>query len=272
MVSGITPGSSGAWQCRAASRSRSRRKSSAAKNSWLTAKSAVPGHAAVRVHDDLAAGEARVAHRSAGDEAPGRVDQQPDLRDVQIELVEFGLHDMLPDIRFEQPGQADVTRVLAGDHHGVQPDRGVALVFHRDLRLAVGPQVGQHVVLAQRGQPAREAVGQRDGQRHQFGRLAGRVAEHQALVPGALPVEVARRTAGPLLVGAVHALRDVGRLGADGHVDPTGAAVEALGGRVVADAEHHVANDPRDVHLCGGGHLAGHMDLAGRHQGLQRHA
>ncbi len=41
----------------------------------LAAKSAaaVPAHAAVRIHDDLASGHSRVAHRSADDELAGRV-------------------------------------------------------------------------------------------------------------------------------------------------------------------------------------------------------
>ena len=56
-----------------------------------------------------------------------------------------------------------------------------------DLRLAVRAQVA-HPVAAHRRQALAEAVGERDGQRHQRRRLIGRVAEHQALVAGALEV------------------------------------------------------------------------------------
>ena len=59
------------------------------------------------------------------------------------------------------------------------------LVLDGDLGLAVGPQVVQLAALADLGQPARHAVGQRDGQRHQLRRLAAGEAEHHALVAGA---------------------------------------------------------------------------------------
>ena len=60
------------------------------------------------------------------------------------------------------------------------------------------------LLLADRGELPRERVGVVDGRRHELGRLVGGVAEHQALVAGALLLVQA--------VALVHALRDVGAL------------------------------------------------------------
>jgi hypothetical protein len=51
---------------------------------------AVPGVAAVGVDDDLAAGEAGVAHRTADDELAGRVHQQPVALGLDAEALELG--------------------------------------------------------------------------------------------------------------------------------------------------------------------------------------
>ena len=44
----------------------------------------------------------------------------------------------------------DVRAVLGGDDDGVDADRLVAVVLDRDLRLAVGPEVVERAVAAQR--------------------------------------------------------------------------------------------------------------------------
>ena len=163
--------------------------------------------------------------------------------------------------------------VLGGDDHGVQPDRDVVLVVDGDLRLAVRAQVGQRPVLADLGQPPRQPVGQRDGQRHQFGGVVDRVAEHQALVAGALGVQRVRRALDARLVGGVHTLGDVGRLCADADVHPARRPVEALVRRVVADVEDARADGVGDVgerFFGRRGHLADHVHLPGGHQRLDR--
>jgi hypothetical protein len=72
----------------------------------------VPGHAAVRVDDDLAAGQAGVTHRAAHLEPPGRVDQQPVPGRVQRQLRHHRRHHQVPQVRREQFLQVDVGRVL----------------------------------------------------------------------------------------------------------------------------------------------------------------
>lgn len=85
-----------------------------------------------------------------------------------------------------------------------------------------------------------------DRQRHELGGLVAGVAEHQALVAGALLVELVLVALDALLVGGVDALRDVRGLGADGHRDAAGGAVEALLRGVVADFEDLVPDELRD--------------------------
>jgi hypothetical protein len=68
--------------------------------------------------------------------------------------------------------------------------------------------------------------------------------------------------AAALLDRGVDALRDVGRLRPDRHVDAARRAVEALLRRVVADAEDRFPHDRRDVGVRAGGDLTGDVDLA----------
>ena len=89
----------------------------------------------------------------------------------------------------EQRVEVDVGGVLAGDDDGVEADRAVAVVLDGDLGLAVRAQVRHRAVLADRGQPLGQPVRERDRQRHQLGGVVAGVAEHQALVAGALAVE-----------------------------------------------------------------------------------
>ena len=176
---------------------------------------------------------------------------------------------MLLDVGLEQRVEVDVGRVLARHDDGVQAHRPAVDVLDGDLGLAVRTQVRDGAVLAHVGELLGQAVRQRDRQRHQLVGLVAGVAEHQALVAGALAVErVLDALPGARLVGGVDALRDVGRLRADRHADAAGRAVEALARRVVADLEDAVAHDRRDVGVGLGGHLAGDVHLPGGDQRL----
>ena len=100
-------------------------------------------------------------------------------------------------------------------------------------------------------------MGQRDGGRHQLGRLVGGVAEHHALVAGA---------------AGVHALGDVARLLVDGRDHGAGVGVEAVERVVVADGGDDAANQALEVDVGLGGDFAGDDDEAGRGQGFGGHA
>ena len=166
---------------------------------------AVATPAAVGIDDDFAAGQSGITLRSADHEATRGVDVVFD-----IALDQFLRHARLDDavdhviVNFLV---RNVGTVLRGNHDGVDPHGTVAVEFHGDLALAIGTQPSDIVLLAQIGEAIENAVGQSDGQRHQFGRVIAGVAEHQSLIAGADIFALGRIF--------VHALGDVGALAVD---------------------------------------------------------
>jgi hypothetical protein len=232
----------------------------------------VAGHPAVGVGDDLAPGQAGVRRRAALLEAAGRVGQDPQPRGVEL-LGEQGPDDVLLDVGAE-PIEVDVAVVVGGDQHGLEGDRLAVLVADRHLRLAVRVEVGHRAALARLGEPARQAVGQPDRQRHELRRVVARVAEHQALVPRAelvIGVLVVRLARAPFECG-VHPGGDVGRLLDHRDLHVAVVRLEAQAGRRVADPPDRVAHHGLEVGLGTGADLATEQDAAGEHEGLAGHA
>ena len=113
--------------------------------------SAVSGVAAVGVYDDLTAGQAGVAHRTADDESSGRVDIKLGVRVDQMRRQ--GGPDDLVDNGLTQVMDLNVLVVLRGDDDGVDTFDGAVLgVLHGDLTLAVRTKPRQRTGLALRGQ------------------------------------------------------------------------------------------------------------------------
>src|SRR5438046_112937 len=195
----------------------------------------MPSDATIRVHDDLAPGQPGVAHRPAGDEAPGRIDV------VFRVLVEQMGGDHAPDHLFDDLAldlvMADRRLVLGRDDDRIHAHRAAIVVLDRHLGLAVGPQPGQFAAAPGVGQAAGQLVGQRDGQGHQFGCFVAGEADHHTLVARAerLHVGVAH-FAGLMFQRLVYALGDVFRLLLDRDDHAAGVGVEAVLGPGVADA------------------------------------
>ena len=125
------------------------------------------------------------------------------------------------DDRLANLARRDVSRVLRRDDDGVDGDRLLVLVHHRDLRLAVRAQPLDVAAAAAIGERLGEPMREQDRHRHELVGLVGRVAEHHPLVA---------RAAG------VDAHRDVRRLTVDRADHGAGLAVEAVAGIGVADA------------------------------------
>ena len=89
--------------------------------------------------------------------------------------------------------------MLGGQHNGVDGHRLAVLVVEGDLALGVRPQPGEHALAAHLGLAVHQPVRVSDRCRHQHIGFIGGVAEHQALVTGALIFRL----------GPVHALVDV---------------------------------------------------------------
>src|SRR5690606_7611559 len=216
---------------------------------------AVTGHAAIGVDDDLAPGQAAVAHRAADHELAGRVDVE--LGVLVQQLGRQGvLDDQLHDGLF-QVVLADVRVVLGGQHHGIDADHLAAVVTAGDLGLGVRAQPGQQAGLAGLGLALDQAVAEDDRRRHQHIGLVAGVAEHQALVAGALVFRL----------GAVDTLVDVRGLLANDVDDAAGGAVETDVRAGVANVADHLAGDLFQVDPGAGGHFAGDDGDAGLDQG-----
>ena len=150
--------------------------------------------------------------------------------------------------------------VLGGEDDRLHLGGFAVDVAHRHLRLGVGPQPGKPAVLAHFGLALHEAVGVVDGQRHEHRGFRAGVAEHEALVAGALVERIVESLA--------HALGDVGRLAVDGGEDGAGLVVEADVGIIVADAADDVLRDLAVVGVRLGGDLAGDDHQPGGDEGL----
>ena len=217
---------------------------------------AVPRHAAVGVHDDLAAGEPGIALRSADDKAARGVDEDVPVRRLEPRLAQHRLHDQAHD-----PG-AQVLAVhevgVLGRHDDLaHAHRTIAFVDDAHLGLPVRAQPRQVSVLAGHRQALGETVREHDGQRHERRRLFGGVPEHHALIP---------RPA------AVDAEGDVGGLFVDRGEYRAGLGVEAEVGVGIADGRDGAADDVGDVDVGRGSDLPCDDGHAGRHEGFARDA
>ena len=194
----------------------------------------MPGHPAVGVNDNLPARESAVGRRSALDELPGRIDEDPqrparELRSQNRSHDPF-LH--LPGHPIQRLGG-----VLCGCDHGGDGHRvSIRVVGDGDLSLAVGPQVRDLAIPPHLGEAPGDAVGERDGERHQFRRFIAGESEHHSLVSGP---------------PAVHAHRNVRRLLPQPDLDRDGVGVEAVVPAGVPDPAHRVADDRLDLAVRG---------------------
>src|SRR5208283_1173179 len=125
----------------------------------------VASHAAVGVDDDLAAGQAGVAHGAADDETSGGIDV---VLGVFVEQVgrDHGLDDMLQNAGAEFVVGHGLG-VLRGNHDGIDAhDFALGVIFDCDLRFAIGAKERKCSILANQREPLRELVGQRNGSWH----------------------------------------------------------------------------------------------------------
>ena len=132
--------------------------------------------------------------------------------------------------------------VLGAHYNGMHTHRMMVRgELDGELRLGVRPQVRHHLrlVVAYIRQDLQQAVGERKGEGHVvFGVTAG-VAEHHALVAGALL----------LLNGTDYAAVDVGALLVDGADDAAAGSVETVFGLGVAYAGDGAPNCLVDIHV-----------------------
>ena len=248
--------------------------------------------ASVRVHDDLAAGEAGVSVRPADHELAGGIHVEDEAVDkfgrifrkgclqagdqdfLHVE-ADFALHGgiygglavLFHGIRIRHLAQAFRYEfvVLGAQDDGMHFQGLVRLpvVLDGELALGIRSQVGHQLdlVVADIGEDFQQFVAQVQRKRHVvFGVPAG-VAEHHALVAGALLV----------FAGAFHAAVDVGALFMQGAENAAAGGVEHVVGLGIADPADGVAHGGLDIHIGLGLDLSHNHDHAGRAETLAGH-
>ena len=145
-----------------------------------------------------------------------------------------------------EPLGADVGVVLRRRRRPSAPASGTPCSYSTvTWVLPSGRRYGSWPDLRTSASRARHAVGERDRQRHELGRLAAGEAEHHPLVAGA---ELVRDAASSRTSSAAFdALRDVRRLLLDRDQRAAGLVVEAVLGLRVADVADGVADDVLEV-------------------------
>ena len=185
--------------------------------------------------------------RPADDELPGRVDVPVAVlgdRQVAQRLADVGLDHLAHLLRI--PARLEMLRRQHDLRHLGRLAVGVA---HRHLALGVGPQPGglALALVAGGSQELQDLVAVVDRRRHQVGCLAAGIAEHDALVARAFLALPVRRV--------VDALRDVGRLAVQEHVDACLLPMEAV--LLVADGADRLARRRLELRRVDDGELLG---------------
>ena len=247
--------------------------------------------ATVGIDDNLAAGEACVAVGTADDELSGGVHVQDIIMneagrilresglqardedglhvitDLGLHLgIDLGLAELADRVGVGHPAQAlrDELVVLGGkddgmDLHGLVR---VPVIFDGELGLRVRAEVRHQLrlLVTDVRQDLQQEVAEVQGQRHIVLGVAAGVAEHHALVAGALVIGL----------GALHATVDVGALLVQGGHHAAGVPVEHVLGLVVTDPVDGVADGGLDIDIGFGLDLAHHHDHARGAEALAR--
>ena len=239
--------------------------------------------ASVSIDDDLAPREAGVAVGAADHElargihvqdvvvadqtgqlVAGTLQARLDARDEDRAhiLADALLHPLLGLFLREAVAGQDELVVLRRHHDGMHTQRFVRLfvILDRHLRLGIGTQVSHRLAFtADDGQLLEDDVREDQRRRHHLAGFVAGIAEHDALVAGAL-----------VFLGGTHdALVDVGRLLVDGRQDTARIAVELVLALRISDAVDDAARHALHVDIGIRTHFTRHDHQPG---GAQRFA
>ena len=206
---------------------------------------------AVAVHHELAPGQAGIGIRTALHKLAAGI--QDDFRVIGGHTVK-GQREHIFVQQIRQLIDVGVLLVLHRDDHCGDAHRRVAVVFHRDLHLAVRTDVGDNAGHAGDFQQRYKALGGNHRHRKIFGRFVAGVADHNALIARAEGVLVLS-----LSQFRLDSARNVGALVMQ-------VAVDLVRFRVIADIAQGIADNVEHVRLNLGGNFARHNDVtAGCH-------
>ena len=227
--------------------------------------------AAVGIHNNLAARQARVAVGSANYKFAGGVNQVAHLGGKQaLHATRQQLFNARNQVALNVGRDAVLHGLFVGkivvlgrNNYRVNGLRNIAVaVANRYLTLGVGPQVLHHLaLLADGGQFAKQQVAEFQGKRHVGIGFVGGVAKHNALVASALLFF--RR--------AVYTLVDVGRLLVNRAEYPAGSRFKHVLRFRVANAANYVARNFTGIDVGAGLNFSGKHHLTGGYQGFAGH-
>lgn len=166
----------------------------------------------------------------------------------------------------------DSGSMLGGDDDVTEPDGSIIVVFYCCLGFTVRPKPTYYALPADPSQAAGQTMRQSDGERHELWSVVACVTKHQPLVTCTLESQyvILRSFTSPDLVGCIHTLRDICRLGIDRHVHTARGAVEAFRRGVVTDVYNLLTDNGRYVNVGLRSDLSGDMHLARCDQSLNR--
>ena len=136
-------------------------------------------------------------------------------------------------------------------------------ILHGNLTLAVRPEPRKAAILSRLCQRLRQIVRVGDRRRHQFLGLVAGKSEHHALIACPLLIRI--------VIGRIHAHRDILRLLVDRRQNRAASSVEAILRVIVADLRDRVSRNARNVHIAVRRNLAHHQHKTGRRRALARH-
>ena len=201
---------------------------------------------AVTVHHELTPGQAGIGIRAALHKLTAGV--QDDFRVVGGHTVK-GQREHILVQQIRQLVHIGILIVLYRDDHRGDAHRRVAVVFHRDLHLAIRTDVGDNAGHAGDFQQRYKALGGNHRHRQVFGCFVTGVADHNALIA---------RTEGVLVLSLsqfrLDSARNVGTLVVD-------VAVDLIALRVIADIPQGVADDVEYIRLSAGRDFARHNNV-----------
>ena len=212
---------------------------------------------AVAVHHELAPGQAGIGIRTALHKLAAGV--QDDFRVIGGHTVK-GQREHILVQQIRQLVHIGILFVLNRHDHRGDAHRGITVVFHRDLHLAIRADVGDNAGHAGDFQQRYKALGGNHRHRQVFGRFVAGIADHNALIARAEGVLVLS-----LSQFRLDSARNVGTLVVD-------VAVDLVGLRVIADIAQGVADDVEHVGLGRGRDFARHNDVTVGCHDLTGHA
>ena len=212
---------------------------------------------AVAVHHELAPGQAGIGIRAALHKLTAGV--QDDFRVIGGHTVK-GQREHILVQQICQLIDVGVLLVLDRNDHCGDAHRRVAVVFHRDLHLAIRADVGDNAGHAGDFQQRYKALRRHHRHGQIFGRFVAGVADHNALIA---------RAEGILVLSVsqfgLHGPGNVGTLVMD-------VAVDLIALRVIADIAQGVADDVEHIRLSAGRDFARHNDVTVGCHDLTGHA